>query len=116
MKYLSMGLRAFLAAVFIFAGGSKLAGVEMMVQTFEGIGVGQWFRYVTGAIEVGFGIAVWIPNRQLQASLVLGATMVGAILAHLLILGPSAVPATVLLVLLAIVAYLHRDQDEFKTV
>ena len=29
---------------------AKLPGVEMMVGTFDAIGVGQWFRYVTGAI------------------------------------------------------------------
>lgn len=110
MKYLSIGLRAVLTLAFIGAGGAKLAGVEMMVATFDAIGVGQWFRYVTGIIEVGAAILLWLPRRQVLAAAALGATMVGAVLAHLLILGPSAVPAVVLGLICTAVIYLHRDQ------
>lgn len=110
MKYLSIGLRALLTLAFVGAGGAKLAGVEMMVGTFDAIGVGQWFRYVTGAIEMGAAALLWLPGRQAFASALLGATMVGAVLAHLLILGPSAVPAVVLGLICAAVLYLHRDQ------
>lgn len=110
MKYLSIGLRAVLTLAFVGAGGAKLAGVEMMVGTFDAIGVGQWFRYATGIIEVGAAVLLWLPGRQALASALLGATMVGAILAHLLIHGPSAVPAIVLGLISAAVVYLHRDQ------
>ena len=41
-----------LAAVFFAAGGAKVYGEPGMVETFEAIGLGQWFRYVTGALEV----------------------------------------------------------------
>ena len=44
-----------LAVLFLMAGGSKLAGVPAMVSMFDAIGVGQWFRYVTGVIEVTSG-------------------------------------------------------------
>ena len=37
-------LQILLAATFLAAGGAKLAGVPMMVQTFDQLGVGQWFR------------------------------------------------------------------------
>ncbi len=30
--------------------------------TFEALGFGQWFRYVTGLIEVGGAIALWLPG------------------------------------------------------
>lgn len=110
MKYLSIGLRAVLTLAFVAAGAAKLAGVEMMVGTFEALGVGQWFRYVTGVLEVGAAVLLWLPRRQVLASALLGATMVGAVLAHLLILGPSAVPAIVLGLICAAVLYLHRDQ------
>lgn len=39
--------------------------------------------------------------------------MTGAVLSHLLILGPSALPAAVLGVLSAIVVYVHRDQIQY---
>ena len=56
MTYISVGLRLLLSIAFLGAGGSKLAGVEMMVMTFDQIGWGQGFRYVTGAIEVVLGV------------------------------------------------------------
>ena len=46
-----------LAGMFLLAGGSKLLGAPAMVTLFTTIGVGQWFRYVTGIIEVGSAIA-----------------------------------------------------------
>lgn len=110
MKYLSIGLRVLLTLAFVGAGGAKLAGVEMMVGTFDAIGVGQWFRYVTGAIEIGAAVLLWLPTRQVLAAAILGGTMVGAVLAHLLILGPSAVPAIVLGLICVAVIYIHRSQ------
>jgi len=37
---------------FIGAGGTKLVGVPAMVEMFGKVGLGQWFRYVTGVLEV----------------------------------------------------------------
>ncbi|PUB10405.1 DoxX family protein [Yoonia sediminilitoris] len=110
MKYVSLGLRGLLTLAFVAAGGAKLVGVEMMVGTFDAIGVGQWFRYLTGALEFGAAILLWLPGRQVLAAALLGATMVGAVLAHLFILGPSAVPAVILGLICTAVIYLHRDQ------
>ena len=77
-KYGLLGIKALLSLAFVAAGLAKLAGVEMMVQTYEAIGVGQWFRYVTGLIEIGGAILLWIPGRQLLGSALLFCTMVGA--------------------------------------
>lgn len=110
MTYLSPGLRALLTLVFLGAGGAKLAGVPMMVEEFEAIGTGQWFRYFTGLVEVGGAVLLWWPNRQAIGASVLGGTMVGAVLTHWFIIGPSAAPAIVLGILCAAVLYLHRDQ------
>jgi len=109
-KYGLLAIKIFLTLAFFAAGLAKLAGVEMMVQTYEAIGVGQWFRYLTGLIEIGSAVLLWVPGRQLLGAALLFCTMVGAVLAHLLILGPSALPAVVLGVLAAIMAYSHRDQ------
>lgn len=110
MKYLSLGLRGLLSIAFVMAGGAKLAGAEMMVQTFDAVGVGQWFRYVTGLIEVGGAILLWVPAMRVKAAALLAITMVGAVLAHLFILGPSAVPALVLGAIAGAVIYLHRSE------
>ncbi|MCP1445315.1 hypothetical protein J3D54_004447 [Pseudomonas sp. GGS8] len=39
-KYTSLGLRLIAALAFLAAGGAKLAGVPMMVEIFEHIGLG----------------------------------------------------------------------------
>lgn len=110
MTYLSLGLRALLTLVFVGAGGAKLVGVPMMVEEFETVGFGQWFRYFTGIVEVTGAALLWWPNRQAFGASLLGATMVGAVLTHWLIIGPSALPAIVLGLICTAVLYLHRDQ------
>ena len=113
-KYGLLVAKILLTLAFLAAGFAKLVGAEMMVQTFEASGVGQWFRYVTGVIEVGGVILLWISGRQLNGAVLLLCTMVGAVLAHFLILGPSAIPAIILGVLATITAYGYRDQSPLK--
>ena len=110
LKYGLLALKIIVAAAFAAAGLAKLAGAEMMVATYEAIGIGQWFRYTTGLIEVGAAILLFVPNKQAYGAGLLVCTMIGAILAHLFILGPSAVPALALGVLSAIILYAHREQ------
>lgn len=109
-KYGLLGLKVLVAGAFAAAGLAKLAGVQMMVDTFEAIGVGQWFRYLTGIIEVGSAVLLFIPNKQAYGAALLVCTMIGAVLAHLFILGPSAVPALILGVLSALILFVHREQ------
>ena len=93
-----------LASLFLNAGGSKLAGTPDMVALFEAIGVGQWFRYVTGLIEVGSAIALLVPSLALFGAVALVATMLGAIATHVFVIGGSpAVPAVLLLAALVVV-------------
>lgn len=109
-KYALLVIKALLTFAFLAAGSAKLAGAEMMVQVFDALGLGQWFRYVTGLIEIGGAALLWLDGRQVFGAGLLLCTMVGAILAHLFIIGPSAVPAMVLGVLAALVAFAHRAQ------
>src|SRR5712672_3775093 len=78
-----------LALMFLMAGGSKLAGVPAMVSLFDALGLGQWFRYVTGVIEVTSGIALLVPSAAVFGALLLIPTMAGAIIANLFILHAS---------------------------
>ena len=110
LNILAWSLQVLLALVFLAAGGAKLAGVSMMVQVYDFIGVGQWFRIVTGLVEVAGAVALLIPGFAGLAALWLAATMVGAVIAHLVVLPTPAAPAAVLLVLTATLAWLRRDQ------
>jgi uncharacterized membrane protein YphA (DoxX/SURF4 family) len=93
---------------FFAAGGAKLAGVPAMVELFEKVRVGQWFRIVTGALEVGGGILLLIPRLTFYGAALLLLVMVGAVTAHLTILGGNPTPALILLVLSAVTAWLTR--------
>jgi len=109
-KYGLLAFKVVVALAFASAGIFKLIGNEMMVATFEAVGVGQWFRYVTGIVELGAAVLLFVPGRQAIGAGVLVVTMIGAVLTHLFILGPSAMPAVVLGLLSAVVLYAHKDQ------
>ncbi len=98
-----------LAVMFLMAGGSKLAGVPAMVSLFDAIGLGQWFRYVTGVIEVTSGIALLVPSAAIFGALLLIPTMLGAAAANLF-LGQSPAIPLVLLLVAAAVAWTRRNQ------
>lgn len=103
-------LKGLAGLAFLAAGGAKLAGAEMMVATFEGVGLGQWFRYVTGLIEVVSAALLFVPGKQAIGAALLVCTMIGAVITHLFIIGGSPVPAVVLGVIVGVVAWAHRDQ------
>jgi len=104
------GLQVVLAGLFLFAGGSKLAGTAPMVALFEAIGVGQWFRYLTGAIEVVSAVALVVPPLAAFGAVALVGTMTGALAAHLFILGASPAIPALLLVGSVVIAWARRDQ------
>ena len=99
-----------LAGMFLLAGGSKLLGVPAMVGLFDAIGIGQWFRYLTGLIEVGSAVALLVPSIAVFGALALVATMVGAIVTHLFIVGGSPAMPAILLVGSAAVVWTRRHQ------
>jgi putative oxidoreductase len=103
-------VRGLLALAFVAAGGAKLYGVPMLVEEFEHIGLGQWFRYFTGGLEIMGAILLLLPQRAALGALLLICIMIGAVVTHLFVIGGSALPAIVLLTLNAVVAYAKRDQ------
>ncbi len=96
------------AVAFLAAGGSKLAGAPAMVAVFDKVGLGQWFRYVTGILEVAGAIGLLVPRYAFYAAVLLTIVMVGAIASHLAVLGGSPAPAAVLLIFTGTIAWLRR--------
>ncbi len=103
-------LQGLLALAFAAAAGAKFAGVPMMVATFQQIGLGQWFRYVTATVEVIGVIALLVPGLAALGGLWLGITMAVAVLTHVFILHSNPGGAIVLVVLSLVLVWLRRDQ------
>jgi uncharacterized membrane protein YphA (DoxX/SURF4 family) len=102
-------LQTISAGMFLLAGSLKLSGNPMMVQLFDAIGVGQWFRYLTGAIEVVGAVMLLVPSFAVYGAAALAVTMVGAIITHLVIVGGSPVAAILLLASTATIAWARRS-------
>jgi putative oxidoreductase len=101
-------LQGLAAAAFLAAGGSKLAAAPAMVEIFAKLGAGQWFRYLTGTLEVIGAVALLVPRATFYGAALLTTVMIGAIVAHLAVLGGSPIPALVLLVIVGTIAWLRR--------
>jgi putative oxidoreductase len=98
-------LQALLAIMFAMAGLAKVFGDPAMVEMFATIGVGQWFRYVVGALEIAGAVGVLIPRFSGLAALGLVCLMAGATLTNVLVLGASPLLPLVLLAVGVLVAW-----------
>jgi uncharacterized membrane protein YphA (DoxX/SURF4 family) len=96
--------------MFLMAGSSKLLGNPMMVGMFQTIGIGQWFRYLTGGLEVVGAILLLIPALAGLGGALLVLVMIGAVATHLFIIGGSPAIPIVLLVVTALIAWGRRER------
>jgi uncharacterized membrane protein len=103
-------LQVLLALAFGMAGASKLAGQEQQVELFDDIGLGQWLRYLTGALEVAGAIGLLVPALAGLAALGLAGVMLGAVLTDAFVIEGNPVSPLVLLALAALVAWGRRDR------
>ena len=98
-----------MAALFLFAGLAKLSGQEMMVQEFGLLAVGQWFRYLTGVIEIVGAAALLIPSFSGLGALVLLFVDVDAFFAQVGFIRSDWIHTIVIGAILAALVYLQRD-------
>ena len=98
-------LQAVLALMFAMAGLAKVGGDAAMVEMFATIGIGQWFRYVVGALELADAVGVLIPRLSAVAALGLIGLMAGATLTNVFVLGTSPLLPIALMLLSVLVAW-----------
>lgn len=103
-------LQGLVALFLFFSGASKLFGAEMMVQLFGAVGVGQWFRYVTGLLEVVGAVLLVVPRLIPVGALLLSCVMAGAVVTHLFVIGGSPLMPLFLLLALLFIARSRRDR------
>ena len=86
MSILIIILQAILGLLFVAVGSMTAAGRKMFVEAFRGFGYPQWFRVVTGLLEVlgGLGLIIgfWVPWLAALASTGLALVMLGAVLSQ----------------------------------
>jgi putative oxidoreductase len=80
------------------------------VATFDAIGAGDWFRYLTGILEVAGALGLLIPRLAGLAALALAGLWLVAIAIHLFLIGGSAVAPIVFFVLTVVIAWGRRDR------
>ncbi len=98
------------AAMFLMAGANKLAGNEQMVGMFQAIGFGQWFRYLTGSLEILGAILLFVPSLAGIGGLLMTGVFAGAVATHLFIIGGNPTMAIVLLAASVFIAWGRRDR------
>ena len=80
-------LQVVLGLLFVAIGSMTAAGRKMFVENFRRFGYPQWFRVVTGTLEVlgglGLLIGIWLPWLAALASAGLTLVMLGAVSTHL---------------------------------
>jgi putative oxidoreductase len=103
-------LRILVAALFLFASFMKLSGQPMMIEEFGTIGLGQWFRYFTGALELAGAIAILVPSVSVFGAIVLLAVDAGALVAQIAILHGDWIHTIVIGAILGAVIYLQRHR------
>jgi putative oxidoreductase len=109
-------LRIVVAGLFLFAAFMKLTGQPMMVQEFETVGLGQWFRYATGVLELIGAMMVLIPPVSALGGCLLLLVDVGAFVAQVTVLHIDWIHTIVIGLVIGFLIYLQRQQllDLFK--
>ena len=93
-----------LAVVFLSEGAAKFRESRLWVQMFDQIGLGQWFRYFTGVVEVSGAVLLLVPAMRMWGALLLTCTMGGALMVHAFVTGIGRPTLGVVLLLSALVA------------
>lgn len=116
MHILAVILQSWLLFSMAFFGGSKLAGAGHQVELFDSIKLPQWFRVITGIVQIaacaGLIIGYWYGEIAAWTAIFVGIMMLVAILSHLRVKHPfgKVFPAILNLVIAAAVVCLFADK------
>jgi len=112
-------LRVVLGIVFLYIGTTKLTGTGNTIEYFAAIGWGQWFRYLTGILDIAGAALLFVPKWTCYGAIVLACSVgVGTVISLTILRGDPtwggpemiAVPLvfTILTVVLAWLTRPHR--------
>ena len=101
-------IKVVFALAFLGAGCGKLYGPPPIITEFEVVGLGQWFRYFTGALEILGAIALLVPRASVYGALLLTVICVGAFFAQLFALHGDVIHTIVMAAVLFYLAWSER--------
>lgn len=84
---------------FVVIGSTKFGAHSSWIPIFQRIGLGEWFRYLAGTMQVGGGLLTIVPRTTIAGAALIACTMAGAVVADLFVLhfGLAAIIPFVLL-------------------
>ena len=103
-------LQIVIGLYFVAVAGANFIGIPPMIEQFDKIGVGQWFRYVTATCQLLGGIALLMPKFSFYGAVLLSCIMIGAIIVRMAILGSNPVFAIALLLTNLLIAWNRRNK------
>ena len=112
-RWKTIGFRVlrFVFAIFLLMGAvGKLAGIEQMVQLFDAVGLGQWFRIFTGLCELATAILIVFPATIGVGALLGFFVMVGATIANIVVLHHDFIHSAIPAIIFAMIAWTYRGQ------
>ena len=81
-------LQVMLAVMFAFFGATKfVVHQQYWTHLFAQIGIGQWFRYLVGCLELACAVLLLVPRASAWAAAMLACLMAGAAFVHLVVIG-----------------------------
>lgn len=103
-------LQAVLGLFFVLASAlPKLMGTSVAAESFEEIGLGMWFMYAVGLLELAGGLALLTPWLPGLSALCLIALLIGAFTTQMTVFdGENAAFPLIMIVPLAVVAWGRR--------
>ncbi|MBO7746282.1 DoxX family protein [Paenibacillus sp. MWE-103] len=113
MAIMAIVIEILLALAFLGSGLSKAAGAKMQVESFNKLGLPQWFRVVTGLLQLvavaGLVVGFWYASWSAWAAVGLAFIMVCGVIAHIRAKDAfgQMVPALVLAILAIVLACLQ---------
>ncbi|EPG75862.1 DoxX-like family protein [Leptospira fainei serovar Hurstbridge str. BUT 6] len=114
---LNWTLRILTALIFIPAFLLKFSGAEKSIATFSKLGVEPIGRYFTGSLELLTVVLIFIPKAQWAGAGLGSCIMLGALAAHVSVLGYSGeagvgtISATIALLGFLMQWYLTKDSN-----
>jgi len=109
-------LRILVAGVFLSGAIMKFSGLPTMIAEFQQIGLGDWFRYFTGALELAGSVAVLLPAFSAVGAMLLLVVDAGAFIAQVEILHQDWIHTIVIGTLLTVLIHRQRAQIRRRVV